>query len=441
MRSFLSPVVAGALVLGLGGRAYAQAPEPKALIDKAIKAQGGLEKLGRSVASHRKSKGAFLTDGFTFTGESFSEPGNRRRIFLQGKVKDAPATRLLVLDGKKGWINYDGATFDLDAAFLDRLEKSVYADRVCGLVTLVKDKGYTLSGLGESQVKGRPAFGVRVQSEGKPDVLLYFDKESGLLVKSSNRVMDVNLNREVNQEVYYFDYRVFDPGAADEQSLRAAKVGSDGPSLLDFLRKRIPAEGDQVKIKDLVIKLGNRSFSVRQKATAELKQMGLKAAPLLRQAARDGDAEMARRAAQCLQELVGGPDQALTAAVARLIALRRPAGAAEVLLDYFPWAPDEAVAREVQGALAEIADAADKQDPVLVRAQKDRDPQRRAAAVAALGQDGGAYRKQGWRRVFVEGVRVSTRSALYRDGEHFMDLETTEAHFYNRLDDSLFTRP
>jgi hypothetical protein len=441
MPRLLSPVVASVLVLGLGGRAQAQAPEPRALIDKAIKAQGGLEKLGRSVASHRKSKGAFLTDGFTFTGEVFSEPGNRRRIALQGKIKDRPASRLLVLDGKKGWISYDGATFDLDADFLNRIEKSIYADRVCGLVTLVKDKGYTLSGLGESQVKGKPALGVRVQSEGKPDVLLYFDKESGLLVKSSNRVMDVNLNREVNQEVYYFDYRVLDAGSADEQMVRAAKLGTDGPALLAFLRKRIPAEDDQVKIKDLVIKLGHRSFSVRQKATAELKQLGLKAAPLLRQAARDGDGEVKRRAEQCLQELVGGPDQALTAAVARLIALRRPAGAAEVLLPYVPWAPNEAVAREVQGALAEIADAGGKQDPVLVRALKDRDPQRRAAAAAALGQDGGAYRKQGWRRVFIKGVRVSTRSELYRDGEHFMDLETTEAQFFNRLDDSLFTRP
>jgi hypothetical protein len=465
MRSFLSPVMAGVLVLGLGGGARAQDPDPRSLIDRAIKAQGGLEMLGRSVASHRKSKGAFLTDGFTFTGEVFSEPGNRRRIALQGTVKGQPATRVLVLDGKKGWITYDGTTIDLDADFVERLEKSIYADRVCGLVTLVKDKGYTLTGLGESQVRGKPARGVRVACAGKPDVLLYFDKESGLLVKSSNRVTDPNLNREVNQEVYYFDYRELGAGppagqaayaarlcarevvtsvtslAAAEQAVRAARLGTDGPALLAFLRKRIPAEGELVKLKDLVIKLGHRSFSVRQKATAELKRMGLKAVPLLRQAARDGDGEVARRAGQCLQELAGGPDQALTAAVARLIAFRRPAGAAEVLLDYLPWAPNEAVARAVQGALAEIADAGGKQDPALVRALKDGDPQRRAAAAAALGQGGGASHKLGWRRVFLEGVRVSTRSQLYRDGEHFMDLESTEAQFYNRLDDSLFTRP
>jgi hypothetical protein len=441
MPRLLSPVVAGVFVLGLGGRAPAQGTEPRALIDNAIQAQGGLVKLERRVASHRKVKGAFLTHGFTFTGENFSEPGNRRRIVLQGKIKDRPATRLLVLDGKKGWRVYDGATFDVDADDLAHIEKSMYADRVCGLITLVKDKGYTLSGLGESLVKGKPALGVRVQAEGKPDVLLYFDKESGLLVKSSNRMLDLDLKREVNQEVYYLDYRVLDPGADDESLLRSAKAGTDGPALLAFLRKRIPTESDQVRMKDLVIKLGHRSFGVRQKATAELKKMGLKAAPLLRQAAREGDGEARRRAEQCLQELVSDPDQALTAAVARLIALRRPAGAVEVLLDYVPWAPSEAVTREVQAALAEIADASGKQDPALVRALKDRDPQRRAAAAAALGRDGGAFRKQGWRRVFLEGLRLSTRAELYRDGQHFMDLETTETRYFNRLDDSLFTRP
>ena len=41
--------------------------------------------------------------------------------------------------------------------------------------------------------------------------------------------------------------------------------------------------------------------------------------------------------------------------------------------------------------------------------------------------------------MFVTGVRVPMRVALYRDGKLSMDLETTELEFFNRLDDSLFT--
>jgi hypothetical protein len=429
------------LLLAGTGRALAQEAEARALIVRGVKAQGGLDKFPRNLASHRKSKGVFHTDGFTFTGESFSEPGNRRRVFLRGTSNGIPATRGLVLDGKKGWRTWDGAVYDIEPDFLDILEKSIYADRVSGLVSLLRDKGYTLSTLGQEMVKGKAALGVKVQSEGKPDVLLYFDKESGLLVKSSNRVRDQERRREVNQEVYYLDYRLLDPGAADEQVLRVAKLTPDGPGLLELLRKHIPAEAERVKIHDLIIKLGHRSFSVRQKATAELKQLGLRAAGLLRPAENHKDGEVSRRAKQCLEQLASHPDVPLLAAAVRLLALRRPAGAAEALLDYFPWAPNEAIEREVQGSLAGLADQGGKPNPALLAALKDRDPRRRAAAAAALGRDGGAYLKKGWRRVFVSGVRVPVRLELYREGRHFMDLETIEAQFYNRLDDSLFARP
>lgn len=441
MGKILSALLAGALLFGVEGRAGAQKSEARALIEKAIRAEGGLDKLDRKVASYRKSRGTFHTDGFTFSGESYSEPGNRRRLILRGKVKDVPQTRVLVLDGDKGWISYDGATYDLDKDFLDRVQKSIYADRVCGLVTLVKDKGYTLAPLGESQVKGKPVLGVSVQKAGKQEVKLYFDKTTGLLIKSANQVVDPNREREVLQEVYYEDYRVYDPAEADEQALRAAKIGTDGKELVAFVRRALPDAAEQTRIKDLLVKLGHKSFAVRQKATEALKECGIKAAGLLRTMLRDSDREVARRAEQCLEHVTKGAETRLTAAVVRLLALRRPPGTAEVLLDYFAWAPDEAMQREVQGALAALATDGGKPNPVLEKALKDPNPLRRTAATAALGRDGGVYLKQGWRRVPVEGVRLSMRSALYRDGQHFMDLECTEIHYFNRLDDSMFARP
>jgi hypothetical protein len=428
------------LLLWSADRARSQEDGVRAVIEKAIQAQGGLKKLDRDLASHRRSKGTFYTDGYTFTSESFSEPGGRRRIALRGTLKDRPHTRMLILDGDKGWRNDDGAIYEVWPAYLDSIKKSMYADRVCGLVTLVKDKGYTLTLLGESQVKDALALGVRVQSEGKPDVFLYFDKATHLLIKSANKVMDLQTQHEVFQEVYYYDYRLYDPAEADEAALRAGKHGVDGPALLALLRKGIPDEAEQVKMKDLILKLGHKSFSVRQRATAALQEFGAKAAPLLRVARRDPDREVARRAEQCLEKLGQTSDQVLAASAVRLIALRRPAGAAEALLAYVPWAPDETVAREVQGALAALA-AEPEQNSALVLALKDRDPQRRATAEAALGRDGGFYLKQGWRRVIVDGVRMSMRCALYRDGQHFMDIETLGVEYFNRLDDSLFARP
>jgi hypothetical protein len=433
--------LAAILVLGSVASAQTQETDARAVIEKAVKAMGGLEKLAMKAASHRKSKGTFHTDGYTFTGESFSQPGGKRRINLRGNVRDTHQTRTLVMESdSKGWISYDGATYDLDPAFLDRIKKSAYADKVCGLVTLLQDKGYTLTLLGETQVKGTATLGVKVQAEGKPDVSLYFDKATGLLLKSANRVTEPNTDKEVLQEVYYSDYRLYDPALADEQMLHDAKVGVTVPALLAFLRKQSPDAKEQLEIKDLVAKLGHKSFSVRQKATVALQAIGARAAPLLRLAARDKDLEMSRRAEQLLEKIGRNAEQALSAAVVRLLAARRPAGAAEALLDYFPWAPDDAVAREVQGALVTLA-ADPREKAALEKALASRDGQRRAAATAALGKDGGKFLEQPWRRLPVSGVRLPMRSALYREGQHFMDLETTEVHFYNRLDDSLFTRP
>src|SRR5205807_1423484 len=64
--------------------------------------------------------------------------------------------------------------------------------------------------------------------------------------------------------------------------------------------------------------------------------------------------ERARRAELCLKR-IGQAKRPLPPEAARLLALRRPAGAAGVLLDYLPFADDEAMVAEVQTALAVVA--------------------------------------------------------------------------------------
>ena len=58
----------------------------------------------------------------------------------------------------------------------------------------------------------------------------------------------------------------------------------------------------------------------------------------------------------------------LMAAACRLVAIRKPTGAAEVLLAYLPCAPDEAVVNEVRAALAAVAMRDGKPEVVLLQA-------------------------------------------------------------------------
>jgi hypothetical protein len=86
-------------------------------------------------------------------------------------------------------------------------KEEIYAAWVADLVAL-KEKMFTLSSLGETNVDGKPAVGVKVSSKGHRDINLYFDKETGLLAKSETRVKDEMLGgQEVGQETFYSDYK------------------------------------------------------------------------------------------------------------------------------------------------------------------------------------------------------------------------------------------
>ncbi len=206
-----------------------------------------------------------------------------------------------------------------------------------------------------------------------------------------------------------------DPAARDEQILKDAKVGSDGPALLDLFRKRTVTDADLTKVKALIKQLGDDSFAARQKATNELVAVGPLAVPLLRQALADPDIEIVRRAEDCLRQIDEGHSAAVAAAAARLIAVRKPPGAVEVLLAYLPSADDEYVADAVRGALAANAVRDGKADPALVAALTDKAPVRRAGAAVALARADLADQKPAVRKLLEDpeaAVRLRVGLAL-----------------------------
>jgi hypothetical protein len=191
----------------------------------------------------------------------------------------------------------------------------------------------------------------------------------------------------------------------DERTLRTARVGTDGPALLDFLRKQILTDADRERIQLLIKHLGDDAFRVREKASAELATLGPRAIPLLRPALKDPDPEVAGRAADCLRLLeeevkeraaLGG---ALTAAAIRVVAARKPAGAAEVLLGCMPVAGDEAIAAEVETALVAVAVREGKAEPALMKALTAAEPRRRGIAGATLARAKVAEARDGIRKL------------------------------------------
>src|SRR5262249_23788416 len=155
----------------------------------------------------------------------------------------------------------------------------------------------------ESEVEGRPVQGVKVSAEGKPDLSLFFSRESGLLVKYAYPERHPATGKDALHEVVLSDYRELDPGKADEELLTAAKGAAGGADLLDFLRKRTPRTAVTAQVWELIKLLGDDDFAVREKASAKLTTLGARAVPMLRQAARSPDPEVARRANKCLEAM------------------------------------------------------------------------------------------------------------------------------------------
>ena len=177
------------------------------------------------------------------------------------------------------------------------------------------------------------------------------------------------------------------PPTAEERNLTEAGLAVDNASLLDFLRKRTLDANGISKIKSLVDQLGDRSFQVREKATAELIALDKPAAPFLRNALNSPDPEVVRRCQDCLRLLEqkdarGG----LAHATIRLLAARNPPDTVPVLLDYLPFAMAESdsVGDEVRLALAAVAAPKGQADSRLLAALVDPAPLRRGAAAEAL---------------------------------------------------------
>lgn len=179
------------------------------------------------------------------------------------------------------------------------------------------------------------------------------------------------------------------PANGDEETLKAAGQKSDGPGLLEFFRKRTLTRDGQEQIEKQISQLGDRDYKTRVKAENHLVGCGTAALPFLRQALKSLDREVVRRAEECIRRIEERDARGdLTLAAVRLLAQKRPAGAAEVLLGYLPFAEDELVAEEVQTALVTIAARESKLDPAILLALHDPVSIRRQAAAETICRAG-----------------------------------------------------
>jgi hypothetical protein len=419
--------------------------DPQALVDRAIQAMGGADRLNRAKAVEMRMKGTVYSQNeqqaLPFTAVAWMELPDRFKHVMVYERGGTKITQTQLYQGDKVAIQIGNNALNIDPELHTALMRGRFADSLTQL-TLLKGKELKLTSLGESKVEKQPALGLKVEAPGRPEVQLFFDKTTGLLLKTEHRQLDPRATPrvEVIQEVYFHDYKAFHTTEEDERILKAAKIGTDTVAVLDFLKKQTEQGSDRERILALVKQLGDDAFDKREDATNKLIAIGEPAVPYLKDALKNGDLEVVRRAEHCLKKIgktgAGGKKEATEplAAAARLLAARKAEGAAEVLLKALLSTSDDHLAGDLRAALAAVAVIDGKADPALEKAAADKDPVRRNAALEALGKTP----LPPGRKILLDGLKRPTKIVVYRAARKFMEWEITDITYVNRIDDATF---
>jgi hypothetical protein len=197
------------VALAVPSQARAQDAECRAIIDKALQAQGGAEKIESLKAFIAKAKGniRFMEMNLDFTLEAYAQLPTKSKALINLSINGMQIEIVQAFDGNKGWTSALGQVKDAEKEEVDEHNAMVHVESVTNLYALRKDKEFKLSPLGETKVGDTPVVGVQVTKKDKRDVSLYFDKKTHLLVKAEYRALDPFTKMEVAQEKLYSEYK------------------------------------------------------------------------------------------------------------------------------------------------------------------------------------------------------------------------------------------
>jgi hypothetical protein len=203
-KPILAAVLASATLLWAGLARSGDGDKARSIIDAGIKATGGEANLKKFRAMTWNEKGTYygMGEGQPYTGKYAVQWPDDFRM----EIKEV---FVIVFNSDKGWMKFGGETKEMSKEELAQQHSNHKAGWIATLLPL-KDKAFALKMLDEAQIDKKPAAGVQVTRQGYPEVKLYFDKKSGLLVKNEFRTFSPEEKKMVNQEVFHQDYKDFD---------------------------------------------------------------------------------------------------------------------------------------------------------------------------------------------------------------------------------------
>lgn len=193
-------------MLAGGGNVHAQ-EDARAVLTRAIKAHGGAEVIARYQARHIKVRGTLTANrDLPFTHELYYQAPGQMRDVLTVEAEGKRSTIVYGFDGESGWIVIDGKPNALPEAMKLELKETAHLVRLSGLSSVLAP-GTEATLLPPIELAGRPALGVRLSTRGYRDIALYFDKQSGLLVKAEHQALDSATQKLIKEERFYSGWK------------------------------------------------------------------------------------------------------------------------------------------------------------------------------------------------------------------------------------------
>jgi hypothetical protein len=210
MKPFLGAALAILFATSAAGPARADEKDPNAILDKAIKAMGGEEKLKKLDAWTVKTKGTISVNGDSnpFTVASTLQGLDHSRVDFEGEFGGNPLKGVVILNGNKGWRSFNGQKMDMGEDEVANEKRNHYLHVIPAKPLVLKDKGFKLEAADEQKVGDKPAVGIKVTGPDGKDLTIYFDKESGLPVRIVAKVIGFD-GEEYTQETTFSGYKDF----------------------------------------------------------------------------------------------------------------------------------------------------------------------------------------------------------------------------------------
>jgi hypothetical protein len=196
---------------GRSPSARADGPRPEQIIDKAIRADGGEDRL-EGLSGFTSKNQTVYADGPTWSQEfTVQLPGRYR---AETKVEPEGKTRsLVVMDGDHGWLQVNGDVTPYPSSFLTSMQKYTIPylgpRSILRLHARQKNPKCRFSTPGECRIDGHPAVGLQMTLEGGPQETWFFDKESGRLLREESHTANFEGDDTVTVTTYE-DYQIFD---------------------------------------------------------------------------------------------------------------------------------------------------------------------------------------------------------------------------------------